>query len=262
VFEFRSTTLEPAIPAWGDSFRSIDRSFVAGLGHSRDAEAIVCAVIRLGRSLGLRVFGRRRGNGRTVHVPTGGGLRRGAGFPHRPAVASGRLRGTARRSPLSDRAAPRRPVIEFTSSEKPVRNLRGSLLSPVSAVRLVVQVRSKQSPGDPERSPSACRSPRHGACRVPGTRTSGLPRRRSNANVHGPSNAYGDCKVPGGGLATLCTISRVVAVDTASAAASPTRLGMASTAGASPQSAGRRGSVRRCRERAALGAGSRTHTTG
>jgi diguanylate cyclase (GGDEF)-like protein/PAS domain S-box-containing protein len=33
----------------------IDRSFVAGLGHSRDAEAIVCAVIRLGRSLGLRV---------------------------------------------------------------------------------------------------------------------------------------------------------------------------------------------------------------
>jgi diguanylate cyclase (GGDEF)-like protein/PAS domain S-box-containing protein len=34
----------------------IDRSFVAGLGHSRDAEAIVCAVIRLGRSLGLRVM--------------------------------------------------------------------------------------------------------------------------------------------------------------------------------------------------------------
>jgi EAL domain-containing protein (putative c-di-GMP-specific phosphodiesterase class I) len=33
----------------------IDRSFVAGLGHSRDAEAIVYAVIRLGRSLGLRV---------------------------------------------------------------------------------------------------------------------------------------------------------------------------------------------------------------
>jgi predicted signal transduction protein with EAL and GGDEF domain len=33
----------------------IDQSFVAGLGHSRDAEAIVCAVIRLGRSLGLRV---------------------------------------------------------------------------------------------------------------------------------------------------------------------------------------------------------------
>jgi diguanylate cyclase (GGDEF)-like protein/PAS domain S-box-containing protein len=33
----------------------IDRSFVAGVGHSRDAEAIVCAVIRLGRSLGLRV---------------------------------------------------------------------------------------------------------------------------------------------------------------------------------------------------------------
>ena len=33
----------------------IDRSFVAGLGHSRDAEAIVCAVVRLGRSLGLRV---------------------------------------------------------------------------------------------------------------------------------------------------------------------------------------------------------------
>ena len=33
----------------------IDRSFVAGLGHSRDAEAIVCALIRLGRSLGLRV---------------------------------------------------------------------------------------------------------------------------------------------------------------------------------------------------------------
>jgi EAL domain-containing protein (putative c-di-GMP-specific phosphodiesterase class I) len=34
----------------------IDRSFVAGLGHSPDAEAIVCAVIRLGRSLGLRVL--------------------------------------------------------------------------------------------------------------------------------------------------------------------------------------------------------------
>ncbi len=33
----------------------IDQSFVAGLGHSADAEAIVCAVIRLGRSLGLRV---------------------------------------------------------------------------------------------------------------------------------------------------------------------------------------------------------------
>jgi diguanylate cyclase (GGDEF)-like protein/PAS domain S-box-containing protein len=34
----------------------IDRSFIAGLGRSRDAEAIVCAVIRLGRSLGLRVL--------------------------------------------------------------------------------------------------------------------------------------------------------------------------------------------------------------
>ena len=34
----------------------IDQSFVAGLGHSPDAEAIVCAVIRLGRSLGLRVM--------------------------------------------------------------------------------------------------------------------------------------------------------------------------------------------------------------
>jgi diguanylate cyclase (GGDEF)-like protein/PAS domain S-box-containing protein len=34
----------------------IDQSFVAGLGHSRDAEAIVRAVIRLGRSLGLRVL--------------------------------------------------------------------------------------------------------------------------------------------------------------------------------------------------------------
>ena len=34
----------------------IDQSFVAALGHSPDAEAIVCAVIRLGRSLGLRVL--------------------------------------------------------------------------------------------------------------------------------------------------------------------------------------------------------------
>jgi EAL domain-containing protein (putative c-di-GMP-specific phosphodiesterase class I) len=33
----------------------IDQSFVAGLGHGRDAEAIVCAVIQLGHSLGLRV---------------------------------------------------------------------------------------------------------------------------------------------------------------------------------------------------------------
>jgi EAL domain-containing protein (putative c-di-GMP-specific phosphodiesterase class I) len=32
----------------------IDRSFIAALGHSPDAEAIVRAMIRLGRSLGLR----------------------------------------------------------------------------------------------------------------------------------------------------------------------------------------------------------------
>jgi EAL domain len=49
--------------------------------------------------------GRRRGNSRTMHIPSGGGLQRGAGFPHRPAVAAGRFRGSTRRSPLSDGAA-------------------------------------------------------------------------------------------------------------------------------------------------------------
>jgi EAL domain-containing protein (putative c-di-GMP-specific phosphodiesterase class I) len=34
----------------------IDASFVQGIGHSRDDEAIVCAVIDLGHSLGLAVL--------------------------------------------------------------------------------------------------------------------------------------------------------------------------------------------------------------
>jgi predicted signal transduction protein with EAL and GGDEF domain len=82
----------------------IDRSFVAGLGHSRDAEVIVCAVIRLGRSLGLRVVAEGVETAAQC-VPSGGGLRRGAGFPHRPAVASERLRDSTRGSPLRGRAA-------------------------------------------------------------------------------------------------------------------------------------------------------------
>ncbi len=68
----------------------IDRSFIAELGKENDCVAIIRAVTRLGRSLGMVTTRRGRGDAGAARHPARGRLHPGAGLSVQPAAAARR----------------------------------------------------------------------------------------------------------------------------------------------------------------------------